>query len=121
PAETAEQLGDMPLSFNQEAGLLLEWAGREAPFHLIRGLAVEQSLEETVLRQSLNQLVRRHQILSMGFTRVPVHGQPLRAVPFRPCLQDVEDVPLRVIAVAEGNESSEAAQFEGIVADETRV
>lgn len=67
--------GDLPLSYNQEGRLLLEWFSeirrvRQLPFHAILGLQWIGDLNVEQLEQAMNQIIQRHETLRTAFPRV---------------------------------------------------
>jgi len=65
----------LPLSYNQEGRLLLEWFSeirglRQPPFHAVLGLDWSGELDMALLEAAFNQIVRRHQVLRTAFPAV---------------------------------------------------
>ena len=65
----------LPLSYNQEGRLLLEWFSeirgvRQPPFHAVLGLDWTGELDITLLETAFNQIIRRHQVLRTSFSAV---------------------------------------------------
>lgn len=69
---------ELPLSYNQEGRLLLEWFSgirgvQQPPFHAVLGLDWAGDLDFEVLETAINQIIQRHQALRTSF--VPVKGK----------------------------------------------
>jgi amino acid adenylation domain-containing protein len=67
--------GDLPLSYNQEGRLLLEWFSairgvRQPPFHATFGLQWIGDLNVEQLENAINQIIQRHETLRTAFPQV---------------------------------------------------
>ena len=65
----------LPLSYNQEGRLLLEWFSeirglRQPPFHAVLGLDWSGELDIALLEAAFNEIIRRHQVLRTAFPAV---------------------------------------------------
>jgi hypothetical protein len=65
--------GKLPLSFNQQGRLLVEWWAEMrsvpyAPFHIFEAFELGPEADAEALEQALNALIQRHEILRTSFT-----------------------------------------------------
>ncbi|HEU5375489.1 MAG TPA: amino acid adenylation domain-containing protein [Ktedonobacteraceae bacterium] len=63
----------LPLSFNQEGRLLIEWwaevnSSSYAPFHLLQAFSIAPEINTGALEKALNEIVSRHEILRTSFS-----------------------------------------------------
>jgi amino acid adenylation domain-containing protein len=105
--------GKLPLSFNQQGRLLIEWwaevrSAPYAPFHLFEAFALGAEVELESLEQALKALVSRHEILRTSFSdpkKMPLSQLPpeIRAqlarikVGERPTPQEMRDFVHRLL------------------------
>jgi hypothetical protein len=76
--------GKLPLSFNQQGRLLVEWwaemrSAPYAPFHLFEAFSLGPEINVVALEQALNVLASRHEILRTSFSdpkRMPFSQLP---------------------------------------------
>ncbi|HVE83289.1 MAG TPA: condensation domain-containing protein, partial [Myxococcales bacterium] len=85
-----------PLSFSQERMWFLDqWSPGSASFNMPVAVRLSGELDEGALRRSLEEIVRRHQVLRTTFTQ-DAEGRPLQVV------APAVEVPLHVVEVPEG-------------------
>ena len=90
---------DIPLSFEQESLWFLDQLNPgTATYNIPIRLRVSGAIDEKMLRQSLNEIVRRHEILRTSFQTVA--GRPIQvirtAATFSVPLVDLTDVPKKM-------------------------
>ncbi len=79
PIEHVSREGELPLSFAQQRLWFLDQLEPGNPFYNIcRGLILKGSLNVTALEQSLNEIVRRHEVLRTNFR--DVDGRPVQEI-----------------------------------------
>ncbi|MBP5972962.1 amino acid adenylation domain-containing protein [Brasilonema sp. CT11] len=79
PIERVSRKGELPLSFAQERLWFLDHLEfNNALYNLSRGVILKGSLNVTALEQSLNEIVRRHEVLRTSFT--DIDGSPVQKI-----------------------------------------
>ncbi|MGI2902885.1 amino acid adenylation domain-containing protein [Tolypothrix sp. VBCCA 56010] len=79
PIEHVSREGELPLSFAQQRLWFLDQLEPGNPFYNIsRGVILKGSLNVTALEQSLNEIVRRHEVLRTNFR--DVDGRPVQEI-----------------------------------------
>ena len=96
PMQRVSRHSPTPLSYAQQRLWLIEQLGLSAhAYHLLSGLHMHGPLCVGALRQSFEEIVRRHEVLRTTFTNVG--GQPLQvigpAIPFRMSVIDLRELP----------------------------
>ncbi|MEP6932469.1 MAG: amino acid adenylation domain-containing protein, partial [Nitrospirota bacterium] len=109
----ASREGAVPLSFAQERFWFLEQLSPGTPFNNIPiALRLNGSLDVEVLRRSLDEIVRRHEILRASF--VLHNGQPAQIIAPR------LDIPFSTEDLNRASESSREEQLQRLVEEEAR-
>ena len=110
PIQPVARTGDLPLSYAQERLWFLDQLGGGSAYHMAGALKLEGPLDVAVLQQSLNEIVRRHEVLRTTFARVTdAAGQ--RTVQVIAAHAQVALPLLDLHALAAADQSSEVQQF----------
>src|SRR5216684_1904133 len=105
--ERAERTSEMPLSFGQQRLWFLDqFEPGSGAYNIPFGLRVRGNLDFSALRQALNEIVRRHEVLRTTFP--PAEGHP---VPVQKINAVMELVPEEVDLRAVGAEEREGEAF----------
>lgn len=113
PITAVPRDGKLPLSFNQERLWLLEQMQPDNSVHnLLHTIHFQGPLNITALEQSLNEIVRRHEILRTRFSTIEGHPvQTITAINVQLPLEDLRSFPLgERAAIAHQLASAEAEQ-----------
>ncbi|QDL10800.1 non-ribosomal peptide synthetase [Brasilonema octagenarum UFV-E1] len=102
PIEHVSREGELPLSFPQQRLWFLDQLEPGNPFYNIsRGVILKGSLNVTALEQSLNEIVRRHEVLRTNFR--DVDGRPVQEI------ASVLNITLPIIDLGELSEEERVA------------
>ena len=117
-----DRAADLPLSFNQEWQLQSYWALAQAgtparPMRVTRVLRVAGALDERALRDAVNQVVARHEVLRTGFLcrdrPAVTAGQPA-GVSITSTIETIPDVPVAVVDLQQTRADERDAALEAV-------
>ncbi|HGY55852.1 MAG TPA: amino acid adenylation domain-containing protein [Caldithrix abyssi] len=79
PIEPLKRDGEIPLSFAQQRLWFLDQLSPDSPFYNIPGaIRLKGKLDKEVLKQSLNEIIRRHETLRTTFDNI--RGKPVQVI-----------------------------------------
>jgi len=113
PIQTISREENLPLSFSQERLWFLSQMEAESPAYKIAGaVRLEGRLQVDILTQSLNEIVRRHEILRTTFEEIEGKQEQV--------ISDGGDFNLQVVDLQEHSEAGRQARSQRIIADEVQ-
>ncbi len=113
PIEHVSREGELPLSFAQQRLWFLDQLESGTPFYNIcRGLILKGSLNVAALEQSLNEIVRRHEVLRTNFR--DVDGRPVQEI------ASALNITLPIINLGELSEEKRVAEVRRLVRSQVR-
>ena len=113
PIEPADRTGELPLSFAQERlWFLHQLEPQNSAYHLFNGLRIHGPLNTSALEQTLQEIVRRHDILRTTFA--VIDGRPVQRI------ADEPSVSLEINDLSALDEDDRAAEVNRIAQDTAR-
>src|SRR4029077_11805659 len=105
PIQPADRAADLPLSFAQQRLWFIDQlAPKSLAYNVFRAWRLDGALDFIALQRSINEIVRRHEVLRTSF--VTVDGQPIQHI------QPFTTMSLNLIHLAELSETERESTAE---------
>ncbi|MFP5264067.1 MAG: amino acid adenylation domain-containing protein, partial [Blastocatellia bacterium] len=112
PIRPAARLGDMPLSYAQERLWFIDqWEPGTAAYNVYDAISIRGNVELTALERSINEIVRRHEILRTTF--IAHDGQSAQRI------ADELTLTIPVISLQQYSGSDKDAELQRLISAET--